>query len=143
MRRLMASLLAGVVLFGASVPVLAQEVVKVAGIDATRVIIAPPQTELARVIKSGLSSAYRDAAKDTRAYTQAQKLYFFYGARHFEPLWLEEGEDGQVSFAPAAEQIMAVFRNAATEGFRPSDYVTPELDLVAAGTDPAKLAAVE
>ena len=143
MRRLMASLLAGVVLFGASGPVLSQEVVKVAGIDATRVIIAPPQTELARIIKSGLSTAYRDAAKDTRAYAQAQKLYFFYGARHFEPLWLKEGANGAVSFAPAAEKIMAAFKGAAAEGFRPSDYLTPELDLAAAGTDPAKLAAVE
>ncbi len=143
MRRLMASLLAGVVLFGASGPVLSQEVVKVAGIDATRVIIAPPQTELARIIKSGLSTAYRDAAKDTRAYAQAQKLYFFYGARHFEPLWLKEGANGAVSFAPAAEKIMAAFKGATAEGFRPSDYLTPELDLAAAGTDPAKLAAVE
>lgn len=143
MRRLMASLLAGVVLFGAAGPVLSQEIVKVAGIDATRVIIAPPQTELARVIKSGLSGAYRDAAKDTRAYTQAQKLYFFYGARHFEPLWLQEGANGAVSFAPAAEAIMTAFKGAAAEGFRPSDYLTPELDLAAAGTDPAKLAAVE
>jgi len=143
MRRLMASLLAGVVLFGASGPVLSQEIVKVAGIDATRVVIAPPQTELARIIKSGLSSAYRDAAKDTRAYTQAQKLYFFYGARHFEPLWLKEGADGTVSFAPSAEKIMAAFKSSAAEGFRPSDYLTPDLDLAAAGTDPARLAAVE
>jgi murein L,D-transpeptidase YcbB/YkuD len=139
----MASLLAGVVLFGAATPILAQEVVKVAGIDATRVVIAPPQTELARIIKSGLSTAYRDAGKDTRAYVQAQKLYFFYGARHFEPLWLEEGPNGAVTFAPVAEEIMAIFKTAATEGFRPSDYLTPELDLAAAGTDPAKLAAVE
>ena len=143
MRRLTASLLAGLVLFGAAGPVLSQEVVKVAGIDATRVIIAPPQTELARIIKSGLSGAYRDAVKDTRAYTQAQKLYFFYGARYFEPLWLQEGANGAVSFAPAAEAIMTAFKASAAEGFRPSDYLTPELDLAAAGTDPARLAAVE
>lgn len=143
MRRLMASLLAGVVLFGAAGPVLAQEIVKVAGIDATRVVIAPPQTELARIIKSGLSAAYQGANKESRTYAQAQKLYFFYGARHFEPLWLEEGANGKVTFAPAAEKIMAVFKGAAAEGFRTSDYLTPELDLAAAGTDPAKLAAVE
>src|SRR6218665_4118538 len=83
MRRLMASLLASVLIGGIPGAGLGQEVVKVAGIDATRVVIAPPQTELARIIKKGLSSAYRDAAKDTRAYTQAQKLYFFYGARPF------------------------------------------------------------
>lgn len=143
MRRLMASLLAGVVLFGVAGPVSAQEVVKVAGIDATRVVIAPPRSELARIIKSGLAAAYQAAARDTRVYAQAQKLYFFYGARHFEPLWLEEGSNGKVTFAPAAEQIMEIFKGAAAEGFRPSDYLTPDLDLAAAGTDPAKLAAVE
>ncbi len=143
MRNLMAALLAGVVLVGAAVPSLAQEVVRVAGIDATRVVIAPPQSELARIIKTGLSTAYQDAAKDSRAYTQAQKLYFFYGARHFEPLWLQEGDNGKVSFAPSAEKIMAAFKASAAEGFRTSDYLTPELDLAAAGADPAKLAAVE
>ena len=61
MRRLMASLLGGH--RGCSAPpfaALAQEIVKVAGIEATRVVIAPPQTELARIIKAGLSAAYRD-----------------------------------------------------------------------------------
>jgi len=143
MRSLMATLLAGVVLIGAAVPALAQEVVRVAGIDATRVVIAPPQSELARIIKTGLFAAYQDAAKDSRAYAQAQKLYFFYGARHFEPLWLHEGADGKVSFAPSAQKIMDAFKESAALGFRPSDYLTPELDLAAAGTDPAKLAAVE
>jgi len=143
MRSLMASLLAGVVLFGVSSPVLAQEVVKVAGIDATRVVIAPPQTALARTIKSGLAASYQTATKDTRAYAQAQKLYFFYGARHFEPLWLQEAADGTVTFAPSAAKIMEAFKNAAADGFRTSDYLTPDLDLAAAGSDPAKLAAVE
>lgn len=143
MRSLMASLLAGIVLFGVSTPVLAQEIVKVAGIDATRVVIAPPQTPLARTIKSGLAASYQTATKDTRAYAQAQKLYFFYGARHFEPLWLKEAADGSVSFAPSAAKIMEAFRNAAADGFRTSDYLTPDLDLTAAGNDPIKLAAVE
>ena len=58
MRRLMASLLAGVVLFGAAGTGLAQEIVKVAGIDATRVVIAPPRSDLARIIKTGLHTAY-------------------------------------------------------------------------------------
>ena len=38
---------------------------------------------------------------------------------------------------------MDVFEASAAEGFRPSDYLTPDLDLAAAGTDPLKLAAVE
>lgn len=143
MRRLMASLLAGVALASATLPAAAQEVVQVAGIEAVRVVIAPPQTELARIIKSGLSASYQRADRESRAYGQAQKLYFFYGARHFEPIWLDQDASGKVTFAPAAEKIMEVFRQAEAEGFRPGDYLTPELDLAAAGTDPERLAALE
>jgi L,D-transpeptidase YcbB len=121
----------------------AQEVVTVAGVEATRVVIAPPQTELARIIKEGLSEAYFGAQRNTRAYAQAQKLYFFYGSRHFEPLWLTEDENGDIVFSERAETIIEVFRKAELEGFRPSDYLTPELDVAAAGTDPVKLAALE
>lgn len=121
---------------------LAQEVVNVAGIEATRVVIAPPQTELARIIKKGLGDAYFGAKRDTRAYAQAQKLYFFYGSRHFEPLWLVETESG-IAFSDKAEKIIDVFKRAEFEGFRPTDYLTPELDVKAAGSDPARLAALE
>ena len=69
-----------------SAAVSAQEVVTVGGIETTRVVIAPPQTELARIIKKGLGERYFGANRDSRAYRQAQKLYFFYGDRHFEPL---------------------------------------------------------
>jgi len=131
--------------FGAVVcsQTLAQEVVSVAGIEATRVVIAPPRTELARIIKAGLSEAYSDAQKGTRAYAQTQKLYFFYGSRHFEPLWLSQGADGRVVFSANAEKIIAVFKRSELEGFRPSDYLTADLDPAAAGNDPAKLAALE
>ncbi|WP_055046219.1 L,D-transpeptidase family protein [Devosia sp. A16] len=121
----------------------AQETVTVAGIETTRIVIAPPQTELARIIKAGLSSAYAAAEKGTRAYQQTQKLYFFYGARHFEPLWLSKADDGSIAFSPNAEKIIQVFKNSELEGFRPSDYLTADLDVAAAGTDPAKLAALE
>jgi L,D-transpeptidase YcbB len=121
----------------------AQEVVTVAGVEATRVVIAPPQTELARIIKEGLSQAYFGAQRSTRTYAQAQKLYFFYGSRHFEPLWLTENANGKIAFSERAAKIIEVFRKAELEGFRPSDYLTPELDVSAAGTDPAKLAALE
>jgi murein L,D-transpeptidase YcbB/YkuD len=121
----------------------AQEVVTVAGVEATRIVIAPPQTELARIIKQGLGDAYFGASRDTRAYQQAQQLYFFYGSRHFEPLWLSEDAAGKVVFSEKAQQIIGVFERAELEGFRPSDYLTPELDVAAAGTDPASLAALE
>jgi murein L,D-transpeptidase YcbB/YkuD len=137
---LLASTIAIATPFGAA---MAQEVVNVAGIEATRVVIAPPRTELARIIKAGLSEAYSDAQKGTRAYAQTQKLYFFYGARHFEPIWLSQGADGKVVFSANAEKIIDVFKKSELEGFRPSDYLTADLDPAAAGTDPAKLAALE
>jgi murein L,D-transpeptidase YcbB/YkuD len=121
----------------------AQEVISVAGVEATRVVIAPPQTELARIIKKGLSDAYFGAQKGTRAYAQAQKLYFFYGGRHFEPLWLVQGADGKIAFSERASKIIDVFKKAELEGFRTTDYLTPDLDVAAAGSDPARLAALE
>lgn len=142
MQKLMAAIL-GAALLSVPSAALAQEKVIVAGIEATRVVIAPPQNELARIIKAGLSDAYVSANRETRAYQQAQKLYYFYGARHFEPLWLTETEDGGIAFSANAEKIIEVFKQAELEGFRPSDYLTPEIDVTAAGTDPAKLAALE
>lgn len=143
MLKLKALLLAGTVAFAPPAAALAQEVVNVAGIEATRVVIAPPKTELARIIKAGLSKSYAAAQKGTRAYEQTQKLYFFYGARHFEPLWLSEGADGQVQFSANAEKIVDVFKKSELEGFRPADYITPEIDVSNVGKDPASLAALE
>jgi murein L,D-transpeptidase YcbB/YkuD len=143
MTMLKALLLAGTVALASPFAALAQETVTVAGIETTRIVIAPPQTELARIIKAGLSSAYAAAEKGTRSYQQTQKLYFFYGARHFEPLWLSKAADGSIAFSPNAEKIIQVFKDSELEGFRPSDYLTADLDVAAAGTDPAKLAALE
>jgi murein L,D-transpeptidase YcbB/YkuD len=142
MTKVMGSLLAGALMLSASFGVVAQEAPVVTS-TPTRIVIAPAETELARVIKSGLSAAYYGANKDTRAYEEGQRLYFFYGARHFEPLWLVEGANGAVDFSPSAKKIMSVFKNAATEGLRPQDYLTDGLDISAAGKDPTKLAAVE
>lgn len=150
MPKLKAILLAGTIAITSPIPFAslsgsawAQEIVNVAGVEATRVVIAPPRTELARIIKAGLSESYADTQKGTRAYAQTQKLYFFYGSRHFEPLWLSQGADGKVVFSENAEKIIEVFTKSELEGFRPSDYLTANLDPAAAGTDPAKLAALE
>ncbi len=107
------------------------------------VYIAPPQTPLAQTIKAGLSAAYYGAAKDSAAYAEAQKLYFFYGARHFEPIWLDETADGGVSFSAPAQKILALFAAAEAEGLRPADYLTPALDVAAVGSDPIKMATLE
>ncbi len=138
----MATLLAGIALAGAPVATLAQDAV-IEKAALTKIVIAPPRSDLARIIKAGLQEAYYSAEKGTRAYQQAQKLYFFYGARGFEPLWLTPGVGSAIGFSPAAEKIMDVFKRSELEGFRPSDYLTPDLDPAAAGTDPVKLAALE
>ena len=143
MSGLKAFVVAGSMVLMSPFAALAQEVVTVAGIEATRVVIAPPQTELARIIKAGLSVAYSSAEKGTRTYEQTQKLYFFYGARHFEPLWLQKDADGKIAFSASAEKIIDVFRQSEREGFRPSDYLTADLDVTAVGSDPAKLAGLE
>ena len=142
LRVLMALLLAGVALTGATVPTIAQDAV-VQQASLTKVVIAPPRSDLARIIKAGLQKAYYEAEKGSRAYQQAQRLYYFYGARGFEPLWLTPGVGSAVAFSPNADKILEVFRAAALEGFRPADYLTPELDPAAAGSDPVKLAALE
>jgi murein L,D-transpeptidase YcbB/YkuD len=121
-------------------PAMAQEV---AGLAAAPVIIAPPQTPLAQTIKAGLSAAYNSSGKDSAAYKEAQKLYFFYGARHFEPIWLDRAANGDLAFSDAAQKIMTLFKSAEQEGLRPSDYLTPDLDVNAAKGDPAKMAGLE
>ena len=143
MHRLAASLLLGALLTAPAALASAQERVTVAGVEATRVVIAPPQTELARIIKTGLATSYQNAGRNGRAHEQSRQLYFFYGARHFEPLWLSEAENGTVSFSPMAKRIIDVFEAAELEGFRTSDYLTDALDVAAAGTDPQRLADLE
>src|SRR5690348_7880258 len=95
-RALAAVLMVGVALFGAAVPALAQEAgdATVVVEKAALVVIAPPKSDIAKVIKADLQGIYYGAKQGTRAYTQAQKLYYFYGARGFEPLWLTTGADG-------------------------------------------------
>lgn len=116
----------------------------VASLEVTPVVIAPPKTALARTIKSGLSEAYYGARRDTVAYTEGQKLYFLYGERYFEPIWLSEAAGGKVTFSPAAEKIIALFRNAESEGLRPQDYITSDIDLTRANSgDPAALSQLE
>ena len=143
MAKFKALLLAGTVLFSAPFAATAQEIVTVAGVEATRIVIAPPRTELARIIKTGLSESYATAERGTRGYEETQKLYFFYGARHFEPIWLTQQPDGKVAYSEAAQRIVEVFKQSELEGFRPADYLTADLDVSAAGTDPASLAALE
>lgn len=143
MKKLLVCLAAGILATGTPVAALAQQKVTVDGVEATRVIIAPPLNALDSAIKTRLSTAYDNAQRDTKAYNDAQKLYYFYGARHFSPLWLKTGPDGKVAFSAAARDIIAVFKKSYLEGFRPSDYLTGAIDLSTVPTDPQSLADVE
>ncbi|GLQ11946.1 L,D-transpeptidase [Devosia yakushimensis] len=140
MNRITVYLLAALAGVGSALPARAQDI---ASLAVTPVVIAPAQSDLGRTIKSELAAAYYGAPEASQAYREAQKLYFFYGARHFEPIWLTEGPDGAVAYSAAAQKIMKLFGAAASEGLRPSDYLTPALDVNSVGSDPAKMAALE
>jgi murein L,D-transpeptidase YcbB/YkuD len=140
MNKFLLCLIAALAGAGSVVPAAGQEL---AGLAASPIIIAPPQTPLAQTIKAGLSSSYYGTAKQTAAYSEAQKLYFFYGGRHFEPIWLEETAAGEIAFSEPARKILKLFEAAASEGLRPSDYLTPDLDPAGAKGDPLKMAALE
>ncbi|GHA38220.1 hypothetical protein GCM10007989_37710 [Devosia pacifica] len=140
MKKIVAVVASGLLACVAPNAVTAQDI---ASLDITRVVIAPPQSDLASTIKTALNDAYYGAVPDTRAYRQAQDLYFFYGKRHFEPMWLETSSNGQVVFSDQAEKIRQLFRAARSEGLRPEDYLTSDIELTNAATGPAGLAALE
>jgi murein L,D-transpeptidase YcbB/YkuD len=143
MSRLIACLATGALLALSTQAAVAQEAVTVNGVEAMRVVIAPPETDVAKLIKAKLSAAYYKLDPSNPGYEDAQKLYYFYGARHFEPIWLSRDANGQEAYSLAALKITGIFKDAAAEGFRPSDYLTPAIDVSAAGNDPTKLAALE
>ena len=144
MKKILSILLLGTALFaGPNQHLLAQEAVTINGIEAQRVIIAPPQNDLARLIKTGLAATYDAARPGTRAYADAQKLYYFYGSRSFEPLWLDEDASGKVTFSPGAQKIIGVFEQSHLVGLRPSDYLTDSLDPNGDFSDPARMTALE
>ncbi len=122
--------------FGQSPPI------EVASLTSQRIVIAPARTDLAATIRAGLLTRMT-AARTGAAADEARQLYYFYGERHFEPIWLEPTAAGQVSFSDRAGTIIELFRAAGREGLRPEDYLTPDLDPALAGTDPARLAALE
>lgn len=143
MKRLVVGALVATVMGGVPLSAHAQQTVQVDGVEATRIVIAPPQTPLARIIKSDLKANYENARRGTRAYDDAQKLYFFYGARNFEPLWLTNSADGSVDFSAKAKQIMDVFAQAELTGLNPDDYLTPALDLSGIDSTPGAAARLE
>lgn len=140
---LMGTMFTGLLMGAGSISATAQETVTINGVEAQRVIIAPPKNDLARSIKAGLSNAYTNSTKGSRAYQDAQKIYFFYGARNFEPLWLSQNDNGTIVFSDNALKILDVFEQSYLDGLRPADYLTAEISLSGNFTDPERLAALE
>lgn len=119
------------------------EVVDIGGVEATRIVIAPPETSLASAIKEGLRTAYEARRPGTRAYDNALGLYYFYGARHFEPIWLNEDPSGKVTLSDKANDVLAVYRKSYLSGLRPDDYLTPQIAIDPSAATPADLARFE
>jgi murein L,D-transpeptidase YcbB/YkuD len=140
MNKVLVSLVA---LLAVTVPVSPAIAQQGSDIKASRVVIAPPRTDLARTIKEGLSAAYYGARPDTAAHAEAQRLYFLYGERHFEPIWLSEDAKGKVTFSPAAAKIITLFENAEAEGLDPADYLTGSISRDKLSGDGIALATLE
>ncbi len=81
----------------------------------TRIVIAPALSPAAKLLKAQLSKA-RDAKAEA-----AQDLYFFYGGRGFEPVWLTGGETGWV-VNPRTQALVDLFKGADALGLDPADY---------------------
>jgi L,D-transpeptidase YcbB len=143
MRTFVAGLLTAFVFVALPSTVHAQEIVRVNGVEATRIVIAPPRNDIARTIKVGLAEAYYSAKPGSRDYTDAQKLYFFYGARHFDPLWLTEGAGGKTDFSANAAKIIDLFKTSYLDGLEPKAYLTDDIDLGRTGADPVDMARLE
>ncbi len=128
---------------GLATPVFAitPETVEINGHEATRIVIAPPESDLARIIKTGLRTAL-DKASGSHV-EDALKLYYFYGARHFEPLWLATGPGGTIVWSMNAEKIMEAFYKADYSGLNPDDYLNPDFQVPPRNADPARLAELE
>jgi len=91
----------------------------------TRVVIAPAKSEIARELKAQLRSA-RDAAP-----ADSLDLYYFYGERGFEPLWLSAAGE-KWSLIDRAQTLLALFRDAADCGLDPAAYEITDVSLTTA-----------
>lgn len=118
------------------------QTIEIGGQTATRIVIAPPETALGRTIKTGLKQAMRDAGGGSD-FNDALKLYYFYGERHFEPLWLSEDENGKLAWSLNAQKIMEAFYKADYSGLDPADYLDPVFQTAPEAGDPMLLSELE
>lgn len=87
--------------------------------EVRRIVIAPAMSETAQALKASIR-----ASRDAKV-VDAERLYFFYGGRGFEPLWISEADGGwQVSAKSAS--LSDAFAKAGELGLEPADYRLPE-----------------
>lgn len=101
----------------------AQAQSNVVGSSGARIVIAPAKTEIARQLKVQLRAAREIGTANAR------ELYYFYGSRGFEPLWLSDTNEGDWRFADRSSGLFALLDNAADWGLDPDAYVLPSADL--------------
>ena len=94
----------------------------------TRIVIAPAISPAAKLLKTQLSKA-RDAGAEA-----AQDLYFFYGGRGFEPVWITGGESGW-TVDPKTQALVDLFKGAEALGLDPADYAIGAEAVVATAED--------
>ncbi len=124
-------------------PSLAQEILIIDGVKVTKVTIAPARTPIARIIKVGLYDDYKSSKFESKQYYEKQKLYYFYGQRFFEPLWLTQDESGKPALSKKASQIIEVFKKSYLSGLNPSDYLNDAINIDEISANPADLANFE
>lgn len=84
-----------------------------------RIVIAPAVSETAQALKASIR-----ASRDAKA-IGSEQLYYFYGGRGFEPLWISEG-DGTWKVSAKSTSLRQSLEKAGELGLDPADYQLPD-----------------
>ncbi len=110
-------------ILAAALIVLAGAVPHPAIAEVQRIVIAPAVSETAQALKSSIK-----ASREAKA-VGAEQLYYFYGGRGFEPLWISEvAGTWQVSAKLAS--LSRAFAKAGDLGLESTDYALPAKTIV-------------
>lgn len=90
-----------------------------------RIVIGPAISETAKILKSITKSA-REAGEAAE-----EQLYYFYGERGFEPLWISN-VDGTWQISPKVASLTGSFAKADELGLISADYSLPEPTIMSA-----------
>ena len=87
--------------------------------EVQRIVIAPAVSETAIAVKASIR-----ASREAKA-IGAEEIYYFYGGRGFEPLWIRE-DAGTWQVSPKAATLRQAFATADELGLDPADYGLPD-----------------